>query len=173
MKMDAGLDTGPMILSHDTDIFPDETAGELQDRLARLGAAAVVEAIEGWSTGRLKPVPQPADGVTYAPKIRKEEGVIDWARTATEIARQVRAFSPWPVAETRWNGQPLRVLEAVPLAAAVGAAPGEVVEGKGDRLVVATGTGGLLLRRVQLAGRRPVRAAEFLNAHPIAGVRLG
>jgi methionyl-tRNA formyltransferase len=111
--------------------------------------------------------------VTSAPKIRKEEGVIDWARSATEIARQVRAFNPWPVAETRWNGQQLRVLEAAPLAAAVEAAPGEVVEGNGDRLVVATGTGGLLLKRVQLAGRRPVSAAEFLNAHPIVGVRLG
>jgi methionyl-tRNA formyltransferase len=162
-----------MLLSRETDIFPDETAGELHDRLARLGAAAVVEAIEGWSTGRLRPTPQPADGVTYAPKIRKEEGVIAWARSATEIARQVRAFNPWPVAETRWNGQQLRVLEAAPLAAAVEAVPGQVVEGNGDRLVVATGTGGLLLKRVQLAGRRPVSAAEFLNAHPVVGVRLG
>lgn len=173
MKMDAGLDTGPALLERATDILPEETAGELHDRLAALGATAVVEAITEWTAGHLEPEPQPADGVTYAPKIRKEEGVIEWARTSVEIARQVRAFNPWPVAETLWSGQQLRVWAAASLAESAEATPGQVVEGAGDRFVVATGAGGLQLKRVQLAGRRPMSAAEFLNAHRVAGARLG
>jgi methionyl-tRNA formyltransferase len=173
MQMDAGLDTGPMLLARAMDILPGETAGELHGRLAGLGAAAVVEAIEAWRAGRITPVPQPADGATYAPKIRKEEAVIDWQLSAAEIARRVRAFNPWPVAETRWRGQQLRVWEAEPLPDAAGAPPGEVEQASGGRLVVATGAGRLCLQRVQLAGRGKVSAAEFLNAHPIAGARLG
>ena len=101
MKMDAGLDSGPTLLKRTIDIGPQDTAGVLHDRLAALGAETVVEAVADWSSGRLAPVAQPADGVTYAAKIRKEEALIDWSRPAVEIARQVRAFNPWPVAETR------------------------------------------------------------------------
>jgi methionyl-tRNA formyltransferase len=173
MKMDAGLDTGPMLLARPIDILPGETAGKLHDRLAALGAAAIVEAIEAWREGRISPVPQPSDGVTYAPKIRKEEAVIDWSQPAAEIARRVRAFNPWPVAETRWRDQQLRIWEAEPLPDAAGALPGDVVQASGGRLVVASGDGCLQLQEVQLAGRGKVSAAEFLNAHPIAGARLG
>jgi methionyl-tRNA formyltransferase len=183
MKMDAGLDTGPMLLVRETGIGPEETAGALHDRLAALGAGAIVEAVAGWADGRLAPVSQPAEGVTYAAKISKEEALIDWSRPAIEIARQVHAFNPWPVAETRWLGRQLRVWEAAPLTPAdvqqgpggtvAGSEPGRVVETGRGRLVVATGEGLLELRRLQVAGRNAMPAAEFLNANALAGARLG
>lgn len=173
MKMDAGLDTGPTLLARPTDIGAGENAGRLHDRLAELGAGAIVEAIEGLRSGRLTPVAQPEQGVTYAAKIRKEEGVIDWTRPAAGIDRQVRAFNPWPVAETRWAGQQLRIWEAEALAGGSGAEPGRVLEARNGRIVVATGEGVLQLLQVQLAGRRVTGAAEFLNAHSLADARLG
>jgi len=183
MKMDAGLDTGPMLLVRETGIAAGETAGSLHDRIARLGADAVVEAVSGLVAGSLVPVPQPADGATYAAKIRKEEATIDWASPASAIARQVRAFNPWPVAETRWQGRQLRIWEARPLADAPGVpapaaaggqhAPGQVIGAEPGRLVVSTGDGFLEVHRLQLAGRNVMPAAEFLNANPLAGERLG
>jgi methionyl-tRNA formyltransferase len=180
MRMEAGLDTGPMLLVRETPIGPDDTAGSLHDRLAALGAAAIVEAVAGWMHGKLVPVAQPTSGVSYAAKIHKDEALIDWLRPAQEIARQVRAFNPWPVAETRWMGRQLRIWEAVPLAAGptgvdlvAGPSAGRVVEAGRGRLLVATGQGLLELRRLQLAGRKAMPAAEFLNAHPLADASLG
>ena len=173
MKMDAGLDTGPMLLIRETGIAANDTAGDLHDRLARLGAEAVVEAVAGLAAGRLLPFAQPADGATYAAKISKEEAVIDWSRTAGEISRQVRAFNPWPVAETRWNGQQLRIWAAEPRSGGPGAVPGTVVEAAGGRLAVAAGSGSLEIQRLQLAGRNATSAAEFLNAHQLLGACLG
>jgi methionyl-tRNA formyltransferase len=172
MQMDAGLDTGPMLLERPVEIGGREAGGALHDRLAAVGAEAIVAAIEEFQAGRLTPVPQPAEGVTYAAKIRKEEARIDWSAPADVIDRQVRAFDPWPVAETRWEDRQLRVWSAEPVPAAVGT-PGQVLEADGGRIVVATGKGALALKRVQLAGRRAVSAAEFLNAHSLAGARLG
>lgn len=183
MKMDAGLDTGPMLLVRATDIAGGEVAGSLHDRLAMLGAEAVVEAVAGLAAGSLLPVPQPTDGATYAAKIRKEEALVDWARPATAIALQVRAFNPWPVAETRWQGRQLRIWESRPLAGdhglpAPGATgvqrgPGQVVDAGPGRLVVSTGDGFLQIDRLQLAGRNAMPAAEFLNANPLVGETLG
>ena len=172
MQMDAGLDTGPMLLKRPTAIGEREDGGTLHDRLAALGAAAIVAAIAEFQAGRLTPAPQPADGVTYASKIRREEARIDWTAPARAIDRQVRAFNPWPVAETRWQDRQLRVWAAEPLRAASGE-PGQVVEANGAGIVVAAGEGALRLTRVQLAGRRAMTAAEFLNAHPLAGARFG
>jgi methionyl-tRNA formyltransferase len=173
MQMDAGLDTGSMLLGKSVRIGLRETAGELHDRLATLGAQALIEALEERQTRRLLPQPQPSEGVSYAPKIRKEESLIDWTSPAPAIDRQVRAFNPWPVAETRWEGRQLRVWSAEPVAKAASAAPGQVIEAADGRLVVATGDGALGLTRVQLPGRRAVTAAEFLNAHALTGARLG
>jgi methionyl-tRNA formyltransferase len=172
MQMDAGLDTGPMLLRRPVAIGAREDGGALHDRLAALGAEAIVAAIDEHAAGRLTPVPQPAEGVTYATKIRKEEARIDWSAPAEAIDRQVRAFNPWPVAETRWQDRQLRVWSAEPAHAGPGE-PGQVLEAGGGRIVVATGEGALALTRVQLAGRRAMTAAEFLNAHPLAGARLG
>ena len=175
MKMDAGLDTGPMLLTRATDIGAHETSGELHDRLAQLGAQAVVDAIEDWTAGRIAPLAQPEQGVTYAAKIRKDEAAIDWSQSAASIARQVRAFNPWPVAETRWRGQQLRIWRAVPVAGsdAPAAAPGAVIETGANSIVVATGAGALQLETLQLPGRKPTAAADFLHAFPLAGARLG
>jgi methionyl-tRNA formyltransferase len=173
MKMDAGLDTGPMLLERPVGIGADETAGQLHDRLAAVGAEAIVTAIDEWLAGRIVPAPQPAEGATYAAKIRKEEATIDWTQPAAAIVRQVRAFNPWPVAETRWQGQQLRIWEARALEAAHDAAPGEVIEAAGGRLTVATGGGSLRVERLQLAGRGVLSTAEFLNANKLLGARLG
>jgi methionyl-tRNA formyltransferase len=112
MLMDMGLDTGPMLLKKEVLIGADETGGSLHDRLATLGGAALLEALEGHAAGTLRPTAQPAEGATYAAKIDKAEALIDWKRDALEIERQVRAFNPWPVAETRLEGEQLRVFEA-------------------------------------------------------------
>ena len=173
MKMDAGLDTGPMLLVRPLEIGANENAGSLHDRLAVLGAEAIVTAVDSWAAGTVVPVVQPPDGATYAAKISKEEAVIDWSRTAIEIARQVRAFNPWPVAETRWKGLQLRIWEAQPRSDGQGAVPGTVVEATGGRLEVATGSGSLEVNRLQLAGRNATSAAEFLNAHQLLGACLG
>ncbi|MGI9247242.1 MAG: methionyl-tRNA formyltransferase [Steroidobacteraceae bacterium] len=177
MLMDAGLDTGPELLRSETAIGPRETGGQLHDRLAPLGAAAVVAALEGWSAGRLSPQPQAPDGVTYAAKIHKEEARIDWSRPAVEIDRLVRAFNPWPVAETMLDGEQVRVWDALPLADEFAAAagsrvPGTVLDAPG-RLVVATGAGALELRQLQLPGRKPVSARDLLNSRDLRGARLG
>lgn len=173
MQMDAGLDTGPMLLSRVAAIGQRETAGELHERLASLGARALLEALDEQQAGRLNPRQQPTEGVTYAPKIHKGESLIDWTSPALAIDRQVRAFNPWPVAETRWEGRQLRVWSAEPAVPAGKGAPGQVMEAADGRLVVATGDGALNLTRVQLAGRRAVAVAEFLNAHTMSGARLG
>jgi methionyl-tRNA formyltransferase len=111
--------------------------------------------------------------VTYAAKIRKEEAAIDWSRTAAEIDRQIRAFNPWPIAQTQWNGQQLRVWEAEPIDARAARSPGKVLATSAAGIDVGTGAGVLRLTRVQAAGRKAVTAAEFLNAHRLDGAVLG
>jgi methionyl-tRNA formyltransferase len=173
MQMDAGLDTGPMLLERATPIEARETAASLHDRLATLGAAALLEALDGIAAGALSSRPQPPEGATYASKIRKEEALLDWSKPAVELDRLVRAFNPWPVAETRWNGQQLRVWEAAPIAATAAASPGTVMATSAAGIEVATGDGSLLLTRVQAAGRKAMSAADFLKAHRPEGAVLG
>jgi methionyl-tRNA formyltransferase len=173
MQMDVGLDTGPMLLERVTPIGPRETAATLHDRLATLGAEAVVEAIDAIAAGTASARPQPQEGATYAAKIRKEEALIDWTRSAVEIDRLVRAFNPWPIAETRWNGQQLRVWESSPLATKASAAPGTVIATSAAGIDVSTGDGVLQLTRVQAAGRKAMPAADFLRANRLDGAVLG
>ena len=173
MQMDAGLDTGPMLLVRPLSIGARANGGQLHDRLAALGAESIVAAVEQFLSGQIAAVRQPDEGATYATKIRKQEAVIDWRQSSVQIDRQVRAFNPWPVAETRWQGQQLRIWEAESVAADGDGEPGRVLEAAGGRLLVAAGEGALQLHRVQLAGRRAMTAAEFLNAHSLAGARLG
>ena len=179
MQMDAGLDTGPMLLARRTAIGPRESAASLHDRLAVLGAEALLPALDALAAGTAAPRVQPEEGATYAAKIRKDEAVIDWSRPALEIDRLVRAFNPWPVAETRWDGRQLRIWEAQPADSAAlttraaGTVPGTVLEVGAAGVVVATGDGVLCISRLQVAGRRQMSAAEFLNAHHIDGALLG
>jgi len=173
MRMDAGLDTGPMLLELNVSVGADETAASLHDRLSVLGAQALLDALPGIAAGTLPQRAQPASGVTHAAKIRKHEAAIDWQAAALHIARQVRAFNPWPVAETYWNGRQLRVWEARVIDAPNSAQPGLVVDRDDQGLLVATGAGLLALSRVQLAGGKVLAAADFSNAHHIVGTTLG
>jgi methionyl-tRNA formyltransferase len=180
MQMDAGLDTGPELLRYEIAIDARETAGSLHDKLGSLGARAVVEAVAGWAAGSIQPKPQPMEGATYAAKLSKEEARIDWSRPALEIDRQVRAFNPWPVAQSWLGAEQVRIWEAQPATAAdearvgpVRYAPGAVVTTDAGRLLVATGTGLLELLRLQLPGRKPLAAKDLLNARSLSGARFG
>lgn len=173
MQMDVGLDTGPMLLARALPIGPRETAASLHDRLAALGAQALLDALDEIAQGKATPRPQPAEGVTYAAKICKEEAAIDWSHSAAEIDRQIRAFNPWPIAQTQWNGQQLRVWEAMPIDSPAPPSPGKVLATATAGIDVGTGSGVLRLTRVQSAGRKAMSAAEFLNAHRLHGAVLG
>ncbi len=167
MRMDAGLDTGPVLAARALAIDPKDTGGSLHDRLAALGAVLICETLARLQSGAVTATPQPADGVTYAAKIDKSECAIDWRQDAAAIERRVRAFNPWPVAETRLDGAQLRIWEAHCVAAAPSpVAPGTILAAGDDGIDVACGRGALRLTRVQLAGRRPVSAGEFRNARP-------
>jgi len=176
MQLDEGLDTGPMLLERHRHIGTHDTAGDLHDALAELGAAALLEAIDGLAAGTLKARAQPAAGANYAPKIDKAEARLDWSASAVELDRRVRAFNPWPVAETRFAGEPLRVLRAS-VAAGTGAAgettPGTLLGIGDDGLRVACGEGVLAVGELQRAGKRPVAARDFANAVRLDGTRFG
>ncbi len=173
MQLDEGLDTGPVLLERRRRIGPHDTAGDLHDALAELGAAALMEAIEGLITGGLLPRAQPAEGVTYAAKIDKSEARIDWNEDAVQIDRKIRAFNPWPVAETRLADESLRLLRGgVADAHAREAEPGTVLGLADDGLRVACGSGVLALRELQRAGKRPISARDFANATRLAGLRF-
>ena len=169
MKMEAGLDTGPVMISLETPIAPDDTTGTLHNRLATLGAQLVEDALKLLRVG-LSPAAQPqaADGVTYARKMEKAEARLDLALPAVELERAVRAFYPWPVAELQLEGERLRVHQAEVVADAPAAAPGTLLEADRRGILLATGAGGLRLLRVQREGGRPVGAADYLNARPLA-----
>jgi methionyl-tRNA formyltransferase len=174
MQLDAGLDTGPMLLERRHPIGAHDTAGDLHDALAELGAAALLEAIDGLAAGTLQPRPQPAEGVTYAAKIEKAEARVDWNEEATQLDRKVRAFNPWPVAETQLAGESLRLLRAaVADTQARHAEPGTVLGLAEDGLRVACGRGVLAVRELQRAGKRPVSARDYANAVRIEGLRFG
>jgi methionyl-tRNA formyltransferase len=174
MQLDAGLDTGPVLLERRHPIGIHDTAGDVHDALSELGAAALIEAIDGLVTHELIPRPQPAAGISHAAKIEKSEAPIDWSASATEVDRKIRAFNPWPVAETVFAGETLRVLRAA-VAANGGehAAPGTLLGLAEDGLRVACGQGVLAVRELQRAGKRPVSARDFANAIRLDGIRFG
>lgn len=174
MALDEGMDTGPVYLRRSTPIGPEETAGELESRLAGLGADALAEILPGLLAGTLVPVPQSADGVTRAAKISKADGQIDWSLPARELHRRVRAYNPWPGAETLLDGERLRCFAArVVPAAGSGHPPGQVVACGPGGIDVQTGEGLLRLLELQLPGRQRMPAAAFLQGHPLEGRRLG
>jgi methionyl-tRNA formyltransferase len=175
MRMEEGLDTGPMLASSRISIEARDTAETLHDKLASVGAQLMTETLDGLNLGRVREVAQPADGATYAAKIDKAEALIQWQRSAEEISRQVRAFNPAPVAETRFNGAQLRIWAAEPLEspALTGTArPGSVLTAAPEGIDVVCGRGLLRILKLQLAGRKPLPAGEFLRGQRLSGTRF-
>ena len=180
MRMEAGLDSGPMLAAREIEIGADDTAKILHDRHARLGAELIVDTLLSLRVGRIREVPQPPEGVTYAEKISKAEALIDWRQDAALISRRIRAFNPWPIAETRLNGAQLRIWDAQlpvpagaePGEARAGASPGTVLAATHDGIDVACGRGVLRILRLQLAGRKPLVAQEFIKGQRLDGARF-
>jgi len=174
MHMESGLDTGPVYHRIRTPIGADENAARLHDRLARLGAQALIEALPGIVDGSLIPKPQPDAQATYAHKLTKEEAEIDWRQPAELIERQVRALDPWPVAQTRIGTETLRIWKAVADPDQPVTEPaGTVISATRDGIDVATGCGVLRIISVQPSGRRAMPAADYINARAIDGALLG
>ena len=171
MRMDEGLDTGPVVLAESVPIGPDDTAGTLHDRLAELGGRLLVEALDGIAAGRLTPAPQPEDGATYAKKLDRAEGRLDWTELAEALERRIRALNPWPGTWFEHGAERIRVLAAELRPAPDGAAPGTVLD---DAPTVACGTGALALTRLQRAGRAAMDADAFLRGYDLPpGTELG
>jgi methionyl-tRNA formyltransferase len=179
MRIDVGLDTGPVFLERRVPIEPEATGGSLHDRLATEGAEALLQVLDCLAAGSAQSTPQREDGITYAAKIDKNEALIDWSQPAEEIGRKVRAFNPWPIAETRLEGEQLRIYaahvvasswadrpEAVPV-------PGTILDVTGSSIIVACGRDALALTELQRPGRRPVAARDLINTLDLAGRRLG
>lgn len=175
IRMTPRIDAGGMLKIAHTPIDADETAGALEDRLAALGAPLVVETLRELLAGGSEPIPQVRSRITKAPKLRKEDGLIDWSKPARVIHNLIRAMQPWPAASTSLDGnrgaeaEPLRVIihKSEPVEAGDGhaQAPGAVIEAVGDRLVVAAGEGAVRLLNLQVAGKKPLSADEFVRGH--------
>ena len=165
MQMEAGLDTGPVLLEVRTPIATDDTGGTLHDRLAALGAQVLADGLARVLRGEtIASTPQRDDGVEYAHKLDKAEARLDWNESAAALARKVRAFDPWPVAEGLLDGERVRLWSAFALDARVDARPGDIVAASADGIDVATGDGVLRIRELQRDGGRRISARDWLNA---------
>lgn len=173
MQMDAGLDTGPVCLTRSVPIERTDNAQTLSDKLAAQGAAALLDALPGIVDGRLAAKPQ-ASGATYAHRLKKSAAWIDWHQPAARILCQIRAFNPWPVAQTRWQKQTLRIWQAQPgISIAESTPAGTVLQADAAGILVATGTDSVCITQLQQSGRKVVCAADFINAHDIVGAEFG
>ena len=172
MRMDKGLDTGPVYLIKRIALAPDETGGSLHDKLSLLGAQGLMEALPGIADGGLEAREQDSSQATYAAKLDKKEARIDWYQPAQQIERQVRAFNPWPVAYTRYEHANLRIWEAHAIDGMT-AEPGTVMSATRDGVDVSTADGLLRVTRMQMPGKRAMEARDFINAQSIQGIVLG
>lgn len=171
MRMQVGLDTGPVYAAHTTPISVEDTAGALHDRLARLGAQLLLQVL--MQLPALKLVAQDEARATYAAKLTRAEARLDWKRPAAELACAVRAFNPWPMAWTLHQGEPLRILKAEALGAAATQPAGTVLAANRDGIDVATGAGTLRIQELQPAGGRVMRAPDFSRARALTGLHFG
>lgn len=179
MLLDAGVDTGPVLLKRSVPIAQDETTGSLTHTLADLGTQALLEALPLWIAGKITPEPQDAQKASHTHMLRKEDGEISWERPAAILARMVRAYTPWPGAYTHWRGKLLKIVaaHALPLELDTPIVPGTVSvrEEVGHQvLAIVTGAGLLVVNQLQLEGKRAMSAEEFLRGYPqIVGAVLG
>ncbi len=171
MLMDAGLDTGPMLSQGRILIAPDESGQSLHDKLADLGGRLLISTLPAYLNGAIQPQPQPEEGITYAPQIKKEEGLIDWSAEAISIERLIRAFTPWPGTFTTWAGKQLKIHQGE-----VGegdAPPGKVIENAG-RVAIGTGDGLFYPVQMQLAGKKTMMIDDFVRGYQqFIGATLG
>jgi len=169
MQMERGLDTGPVLMQASFPLDPHETAGSLHDKLASLAAQMIVAAVEGLASGESTPTPQDDAKATLAPKIKKEDGAIDWAKDAKAIERKVRAFNPFPGTWFALQGNRIRILGGKVIPAS--GKPGEVMD---NQLTIACGEGGYRITHLQREGRKAMTADEFLRGSPVqAATRVG
>jgi methionyl-tRNA formyltransferase len=169
MHMDEGLDTGDILLQRTIDIRPDDSGGSLHDRLAQIAPEALLESLRTLAKGSAPPIPQDDALVTYAPRLKREDGRIDWSEPAEIIERKIRAFNPWPGAFMKINGRSLKIFSAS--VADLSGEPGEILRSENE-LVIAAGKDALSLREVQLEGKRRMSVSEFLRGHT-AILRVG
>jgi methionyl-tRNA formyltransferase len=178
MLLDAGIDTGPTLLSRSLSVADDETTGSLTPKLAELGARTLLEVLPQWIGGSITPQPQDELHATHTRMLRKEDGLLHWDKPAAVLARQVRAYSPWPGSYTHWRGKLLKILEAHPLVVEIDTLEQDVQNGLVSTreevghqvLAVVTGSGFLIVTRVQLEGKKAMSAEEFLRGYAhIAG----
>lgn len=171
MRMDSGLDTGPMLMQRAIPIAEDDDAGTLHDKLAALGAEMIVAALDALRSGALHATPQPASGVSYAHKLGKSDSILDWSRPARALACQVRGLSPAPGAVSMLGAEPVKIWAV--RAVEGNGEPGRVIAVGPEGITVACGRGALQIRRLQRAGGKPLEAAAFLRGRPVApGERL-
>lgn len=184
MQMDEGLDTGPMLSSRDTAITPETTSASLHDVLAGIGAELLLETLEPWCLGQIEPQTQNAQQASYAAKLEKQEAIIDWSAPALAIDRQIRAFNPWPVAETVLQGERLRIWRSrVPTSVELkerqitsssdDQMPGQIILCRREGFWVRTGEGVMAIEELQLPGKRAMAYLDFVNSRDVTGIVLG
>jgi len=174
MMMDKGMDTGDILLQKSVPIEKDETGETLHDRLAAVGAQLLQESLEGMKAGTLRPIPQDHSKATYAPPLKKTDGLIDWRKEAIEIDRLVRGLNPWPGAFAEWEGKSLKIYKGEVRKGGASAKPGVVVWVGSNFIEVATGRDSFLIKEVQMEGKKRMSIRDFLPGHPItSGVVLG
>ncbi|HTP09780.1 MAG TPA: methionyl-tRNA formyltransferase [Anaerolineae bacterium] len=174
MQMDAGMDTGPMLSVAREAIRPDDTTASLGERMSYLGAQLMADTLPKYLSGEMTLQPQPEEGVTYSPKINKADAQIDWRKPATEIERMVRAYIPWPGTFTFWDKQMMKVLKTQVKEGQRDGETGRVVQLNDGSIGVVTGEGLLVLKEIQLAGRKAMKAEDFVRGQPkFIGAVLG
>jgi methionyl-tRNA formyltransferase len=173
MKMAKGLDTGDMLTKQSVKINPDWNAGDLHDRLMQVGADLLIPTIDGLVAGRLVPEVQDESQVTYADKLIKSEAEIDWSKEAAIIHREIRAYAPWPVSFSRFEGQPVRIWRAQSLSTVSVQPAGQIIEHDKGGLLVSCGAGVLKITELQFAGRKKCHPAQLLGARNLTGLAFG
>ena len=174
MLLDEGIDTGPILAQHKTLIADNETAEELTERLFDLGSELLVDTLDQWERGQIVPTPQNNDDASVTRRLQREDGRIDWLQSAEDIARRVRAFTPWPGTFTVWRGKTVKILRGSPVDGALSGTPGTVVRLDDSTIAVLTGSGAVEVQSLQMEGRRAMSATEFVQGYrDFVGSTLG